>query len=154
MGHRSVHQISIVVLESGAKHPVVEILVFDPIFESQREVQLRVFAKWNVLDGIKEFRTLRRVCEKTPILLGRKWIQRWTRRIWSRARRLRVRRLRTGRQCREHDEKSDQHKPPAAASLALAGQHWHHSEYRLTELKLRLQLGSSRQEASYHLARP
>src|SRR5277367_413878 len=144
MGHHPVHDESIVILRSGAKHPVVEILVFDAVFESQREVQLRICAKGNVLYGIKEVRALRRVCEKTPILLGRKWIQRWTRRIWSRTRWLRVWSLRAGRQCREQNEKTDQHKPPAAASLASAGQHWHQSEYRLTDARSEISMRPSR----------
>src|SRR5271155_5220971 len=75
MGHRSVYHISIVVLGSGAKHPVVEILIFDAVFESQREVQLWVIARRDVFDGIEEVRALRRVREKAPILLGREWIQ-------------------------------------------------------------------------------
>src|SRR5271154_2150802 len=144
MGHRSVHHISIVVLGSGAKHPVVEILVFNAVFESQREVQLRICAKGNVLYGIEEIRALRRVCENTPILLGGKWIQRWTRRIWSRTRWLRVWSLRAGRQCREQNEKTDQHKPPAAVSLFLAGQHWHQREYRLTDARSEISIRPSR----------
>jgi hypothetical protein len=72
MGHRPVHDVAIVVLRTGAKHPVFEILVFDTVFESQREVQLWVFAKPNVLCLVEKVSTLRRVCEKIPILLGRK----------------------------------------------------------------------------------
>src|SRR5271156_1111905 len=144
MGHRPVHDVSVVVLRSGAEHPVVEIFIFDAVFEAQGEVQLRVFAKRNVLHGVEEIRALRRVCEKTPILLGGKWIQRWTRRIWSGTRWLRVWGLRAGRQCREQNEKTDQHKPPAAASLASAGQHWHQSEYRLTDARSEISMRPSR----------
>ena len=43
MGHHPVHDVSIVVLRRSAKHPVVEVLVFDAVFESQREVLLGVF---------------------------------------------------------------------------------------------------------------
>src|SRR5277367_1743248 len=68
MGHHPVHDVSVVVLRSCAKHPVVEILVFNSVLKPQREVQLRVFAKWNVLHRVEEIRALRRVCEKTPIL--------------------------------------------------------------------------------------
>ena len=42
MGHHPVHYVSILILRPGAKHPVVVILVFDTVFESQRKVQLRV----------------------------------------------------------------------------------------------------------------
>src|SRR5580658_8591910 len=117
MGHHPIQDISMVVLRPGAKHPVVEVLVFDAVFQSQREVQIRVFAKRNVLHRIEEIRALRRVREKTPILLGGKWIQLWTRRIWRRTGPLRVRSLRLGRVRRERDEKNDQYKPPAARIL-------------------------------------
>ncbi len=117
MGHHPVHDVSIVVLRSRAKHPVVVILVLDTVFESRRKVPLRVVAKWNVLDGVEEVRALRRVCEKTPILLCREWIQRWASRIWSRTRWLRIRRLRPPTQRRERDEKKDQNKPPMALTL-------------------------------------
>ena len=96
MGHRTVENVSVVVLRARAKEEVVVILVLDAVFESEREVHLRVVAKWNVLGRIEEVRALRRVGEKTPILLGGKRIQRWTQRIWRRARRLRIRRLRAG----------------------------------------------------------
>jgi hypothetical protein len=58
MGHHSVHDVSIVVLRSGAKHPIVEILVFDAIFEPKREVQLRIFAERDVLYAVEEVRAL------------------------------------------------------------------------------------------------
>jgi len=112
MGHDSVHDVSIVVLRSLAKHPIVVILAFDTVFESQREVLLRVFAERNVLDRIKEVRTLRRVGEKTPILFCGKRIQSRTRRVWSRTGWLSVRSLRPPRQRREDEKKGDRHQAP------------------------------------------
>lgn len=49
VGHNPVYDISIVVLRPGAKYPIVEIPVFDTIFESQRKVHLWVLTQRNVL---------------------------------------------------------------------------------------------------------
>src|ERR1700722_3176143 len=114
MGHHPVHDVSIVVLKPGAKYPVVEILVFDTVFESQREVRLWVFAQRNVLRRVEKVRALRRVCEKTPILLSREWIQGGTCWVWSRTRWTRIWSLRPRRHLRERYEKSDQQKIPMA----------------------------------------
>jgi hypothetical protein len=93
MGHHPVHDVSVLALRPSAEHPVFVILVFDPVFESHREPQIRVLTEQNVLRQIEEVCALRRVREKTPILLCRKWIQRRPFRIWSRTRWLRIRRL-------------------------------------------------------------
>src|SRR5271154_7046797 len=112
MGHHPVHDVSIVVLRTGAEHPVVVILVFDTVFEPQRKVELRIVAKPNVLRWVEKVRAFRRVGKKTPILLCGEWIQRWTRRVWRWTRWARIWRLRPRSQRRERDDKSDQQKIP------------------------------------------
>ena len=57
------------VLRRGPKHPVIVVLVLNAIFEAQRKVHLRVVIEWNVLDRVEEVGALRRVCQKTPILV-------------------------------------------------------------------------------------
>jgi hypothetical protein len=117
MGHRPVQEISVVLLRRGVKHPVVVILVLDAVFKSQRKVHLRVVAKWNVLDSVEKVCALRRVYQKTPILFCRKWIQRRTRRVWSRTWRMGVRSLRPRRRGQEPEDKSDQYKRPTAGAI-------------------------------------
>jgi hypothetical protein len=114
MGHHPVHDVSIVVLRPGAKHPIVEILVFDSVFKSQREVFLWVFAQRNVLRRVEKVRARRRVCKKTPILFCRERIQGGTCRVWSRTKWTRIWSLRPRRHRRERYEKSDQQKIPMA----------------------------------------
>src|ERR1700722_4856344 len=110
MGHHSVHDVAIVVLRTGAKHPVVKILVFDTIFESKRKGEAGIAVEPNVLSWVEKVRTLGRIRQETPILLSRKWIQRRPRPIWRRTRWVRIRRLRYHWQRRERDGKGDPQK--------------------------------------------
>ena len=54
MGHYPVHDVSVVILRPSAKHPVVVVLVFDAVFESQRKVQLRVSPNEMYFTGSKK----------------------------------------------------------------------------------------------------
>ena len=59
VGHHAVHYVTVVVLRSLAKHPGVVILVLHAVLESEREIELRVVAQRNVLNGIEEVGALR-----------------------------------------------------------------------------------------------
>ena len=54
-----VHDVSIVVLRPGAQHEVGVMLVFDAVFKSQREIEVR--AKPNVLRRVEEVRAFGRI---------------------------------------------------------------------------------------------
>src|SRR3984885_16361812 len=75
MWHHAAQDVTVMVLRSGAEHPVAVVLILRAIFQPEREISLRIVPQANVFRWIEEIGMQRRPSKKAPVLLSGKWIQ-------------------------------------------------------------------------------
>src|ERR1700733_13290290 len=90
MWHHSAQDVTVMVLRSGAEHPVAVVLILRAIFQPEREISLRIVPQANVFRWIEEIGMQRRPSKKTPVLLRGKRVQRWSTGVAHMARWLRI----------------------------------------------------------------